>query len=130
MPAVARVARVFASCALTRLRSGAGAIRRRLAQTIGLVPGDQPVDHRVEIAGLDELGQLVVLEIDPVVGDPSLWIVVYSDLLTSVTGADRRAPHLSERRVLLCHLAVEAAGHEHLFSLRLVLELLALVLAG
>src|SRR2546423_896632 len=130
IPAVARVARVFASCALTRPASVARGAIGRLAQAVGLVPGDQAIEHRVEIARLDELGQLVVLEIDPVVGDAALRIVIGADFLASVAGADGGTTNLGQGLLLLRHLAVEEPGHQHFFRLRLVLELRALVLAG
>src|SRR5207248_9924982 len=90
MPAFASAARVPASWSLTLSRSAAGAIRRRLAQTVALVPGDETVDDRVEVAGFHELGELVVLEVDPVVGASRSRIVVGADLLASVSGANGR----------------------------------------
>src|SRR5438309_11653581 len=87
MPAVARVALVVASCALTRLPSVALGAIRRFAQAVALVPRDQPIDDRVEIPRLDKLRQLVVLEVDPVVGDPSLRIVVGPHFFAAVARA-------------------------------------------
>src|SRR5438477_12320319 len=81
MPAVARVALVAASCALTRLRSVALGAIRRFAQAVALVPRDQPIDHRVEIPRLDVLGQLVVIEVDTVVCDDFLRLVLDLDFL-------------------------------------------------
>src|SRR5881396_1580297 len=106
MPAFASAARVLASWTLALTRSAAGTIRRRLAQTVALVPCDQAVDHWIEVAGFHELGQLVILEVDAVVGDPRFRIVIGAHLFAPVAGADRRAPHLGQRRVLLRHLAV------------------------
>src|SRR6266550_8801542 len=107
MPALASVARAAASCALTRLRSGASAIGRGFAETVPLVPGDQAIDHRVKIAGFDELGQLVVLEVDPVIGDPAFRIVVGANFFTAVAGAHRRTTNFGQGLLLLRHLAVE-----------------------
>src|SRR5207248_10119537 len=76
MPPVARVARVVASCALTRLPSVALGAIRRFAQAVALVPRDQPIDHRVEIPRLDELGQLEFLEAVPWAGDRSFGMVI------------------------------------------------------
>src|SRR6202165_3669441 len=91
IPAVARVARAVASCALTRPASVPGGAIRRLAQAVALVPGDQAIDHRVEIALLDELGELVILEVDPVVGDPSFRIVIGTNHFAAVAGSHSRA---------------------------------------
>src|SRR5207244_13622490 len=87
MPAVARVALVAASSVLTRLRSVARGAIRRFAQPVALVPRDQPIDHRVEIPRLDELGQLVVLEVDSMAGAPSLGIVIGPDFFAPVAAA-------------------------------------------
>src|SRR5256884_9903661 len=130
MPAVARVALVAASGALTGWRAVALGAIRRFAQAVALVPRDQPIDHRVEIPGLDKLGQLVVLEVDPVVGDPSLRIVIGPDFFAAVARAHRRTTHFGQGLLLLRHLAVEQTGHQHFFRLGLVLQLRALILAG
>src|ERR1700694_493835 len=101
MPAVSRVARAFASCALTRMPSVARGAIRRGAQPVPAVPGEQAIDHRVEVAGLDELGQLVVLEVDPVVGDASFRIVIGADFFAAVAGADGGATNLGKCLLLL-----------------------------
>src|SRR5207253_2529247 len=130
MPAFRSVARVVASWTLTVSRSGAGAIWRRFAQAVALVPGDEAVDHRIKVAGFHELWELVVLEIDPVVGDARLRIVIGTNFFAAVARAHGRTTNLGQGLLLLRHLAVEQAGHQHLFRLGLVLELRALILAG
>src|SRR2546430_6194055 len=130
MPAFRNVVRVVASWTLAVSRSGAGAIWRRFAQTVALVPGDEAVDHRIEVAGFHELWQLVVLEVDPVVGDPSLRIVIGTNFFAAVARAHGRTTNFGQGLLLLCHLAVEQAGHQHLFRFGLVLQLRALILAG
>src|SRR5436190_23874202 len=110
MPAFASAARVPASWSLTLSRSAAGAIRRRLAQTVALVPGDETVDDRVEVAGFHELRELVLLEVDPLVGDPRFRIVVGADLLASVAGANCRATCQGQGRLLLGHARSGSAG--------------------
>src|SRR5438876_7040290 len=130
MPAVARVARVAASWTLTLARSAAGAIWPGLAQAVRLVPGDQAVDHRIQVAGFHELWELVVLEIDPVVGDARLRIVIGTNFFAAVARAHGRTTTFGQGLLLLRHLAVEQAGHQHLFRFRLVLQLRALILAG
>src|SRR5437763_14822841 len=121
MPAFRNVARVVASWTLTVSLSGAGAIWRRFAQAVALVPRDQPIDHRVEIPRLDELGQLVVLEVDPVVGDPSLRIVIGPDFFAPVARAHSRTTNFGQGLLLLCQLAAGRAGHQHFFSFGLLL---------
>src|SRR2546430_14199045 len=117
MPAVARVALVAASCALTRLRSVALGAIRRFAQAVALVPRDQPIDHRVEIPRLDELGQLVVLEVDPAGGDLSLRLVIGMNFIAAVALAHCRTTIFGPCLLLLRHLAVAHSGHPLLFRL-------------
>src|SRR5207247_10344790 len=130
MPAFRRVARVVASWTLTVSRSGAGAIGAGVAQAVRLVPGDQAVDHRIQVAGFHELWELVVLEIDPVVGDARLRIVIGTNFFAAVARAHGRTTNFGQGLLLLRHLAVEQAGPQHLFRLGLVLELRALILPG
>src|SRR5436305_2653048 len=129
MPAFRSVARVVASWNLTVPWSAAGAIRR-LAQPVALIPGDEAVDHRIEGAGFHELWELVVLEVDPVIGDARLRIVIGTNFFAAVARAYGRTTNFGQGLLLLRHLAVEQAGHQDLFRLGLVLELRALILAG
>src|SRR5436309_3663657 len=119
MPALARVARVVASWTLTLARSAAGAIWPGRAQPVRLVPGDQAVDHRIQVAGFDELRELVVLEVDPVVGDARLRIVIGTNFFAAVARAYGRTTNFGQGLLLLRHLAVEQAGHQDLFRLGL-----------
>src|SRR2546422_6883904 len=130
MPAFASAARVVASWTLALARSAAGTIRRRLAQSVALIPRDEAVDDRIEVAGFHELRELVVLEVDPVVRDPRFGIVIGADLLASVAGADRRAACLGQGGLLLGQLPIQDAGQQDLHRLGPVLELRALVLRG
>ncbi len=67
--------------------------------------------------------------IDAVIGDPVLGIVVGSDLLRALAGADHGSSFGADGRVLTLALDVEQARAEDLERLGLVLELRALVLA-
>src|SRR5436305_1130663 len=127
MPAFRSVARVVASWNLTVPWSAAGAIRR-LAQPVALIPGDEAVDHGIEVAGFHELWELVVLEIDTVVSDARLRIVIGTNFFAAVARAHGRTTNLGQGLLLLRHLAAEQAGHHPLFRLRLVRDPRALSL--
>src|SRR5439155_25135424 len=73
--------------------------------------------------------ELVQRELDAVVAHAVLRIIVGSNLLAALAGADHPATLGGELRLLLLALDVEKAALQHLERLRLVLQLRALVLA-
>src|SRR3989440_302734 len=105
-----------------------GGSRLDLLQPLGLLGRRQPVDDLVEIA-LQDRGQAIQRQPDPVVGHAALAEVVGANPLAPLAGADLRLAVGGHGRLLLLLRALQQAGLQHAHRLRTVLDLRALVLA-
>src|SRR5262245_41613037 len=104
MPAVARMSQAAAR-ASRRVRArrgvGGGATSAGNAfELLGLLGGGEALDDLVEVA-LQNVGQPVQGQADPVVREPGLGEVIGSDPLAPLAGADLAAPVGRDGRRLL-----------------------------
>src|SRR5574343_984814 len=100
----------------------------QFGQLISLVFGGQRAEQFVHVAVHDR-GDLVQRQVDPVVGDPSLWEIVGADTLGAVAGTDQALAGTGDDALLGAHLDVLDPGSQHAHGRGLVGVLRTTVLA-
>src|SRR5437868_14342289 len=73
-------------------------------ETLGVIKDDQRIDDAIQIA-VEDARQVREVLPDPVIGDSVLRVIIGSDLLGPLAGADLRQPRFPELTLALLLLA-------------------------
>src|SRR5207237_474276 len=121
--------RAVSLTAASRLAASARASRTLIEarQAFRLILGDEGAQQFVELA-LQNLGEAMQGQVDPMVGHPPLREIICADSLRAVARADHRFARTGALRSQPLALQLVEAGTEHLQGLGLVLVLRLLVL--
>src|SRR6266511_4200882 len=104
------------------------ASRHRLRQLLALLPVPEGVDQLIQVT-LEDGGEPVEREVDPVIRDATLGEVIGADALATLARAHLAPPVGGDGGGLLMLRALEEPRPEHPHGLRPVLDLRPLVLA-